>query len=137
MSTQTIPFFDGDEAPYDNGRYWEYPVWLRVDPSCSGVYCLVRSKTLAYVGKTNNLGKRLLAHHVIDFGTVRRIIKGRELLYIWPCSDPFMSDLETFLIWCFRPTLNSVQPSTSGLSMASLEQCYPVMKELTELVNAK
>lgn len=135
MSTQTIPFFDGDEAPYGNDPlYWEYPAWLRVTPSCSGVYVLVQHRSCAYVGKTFNLGKRLLAHHVINFSCVRSIIRGRKSLYIWPCSDPFMSDLEAYLIWCFRPPLNSVQPSTTGISMASLEQCTPVLKELTELI---
>lgn len=123
------------EAPYANpDLYWDYPVWLRVEPSCSGVYVLIDTQKVLYVGKTGNLGKRLLAHHVIDFRTVRSIIRGRKHLYIWPCDDPFMSTLESFLIYCYRPERNSVQPSTAGIALEDLERCNEVMAELTELL---
>jgi hypothetical protein len=134
MIIQTIPFFDGDEAPYANSNYWDYPVWLRVDPSCSGVYILVDKRQVSYVGKTNNLGKRLLAHHVIDFRAVRKIIRGTLSLYIWPCDDPLMSDLEAYLIYCFRPERNSVFPDVSRIGLDRLKECDLVLQELTELI---
>jgi hypothetical protein len=135
MSTPTIPFFDGDEAPYvSHALYWDYPVWLRVDPSCSGVYVLIDKREVTYIGKTLNLGKRLLAHHIINYTTVKRIIQKRLRLVIWPCDDPFMSDLEAYLIYCFRPRANSVFPDTSRIGLDRLKECDAVLQELTELI---
>lgn len=110
-----------------------YGYWLSTTPDGAGVYVLKHEGRIAYVGKTNRLNKRLLAHHVIDYAMVRRIMKGQSKLFFWPCEEPFQSILEAYMIYVFRPVMNSVQPSLKSIQADMFDTLEDIMMEAFKL----
>lgn len=95
------------------------PYWFNIEPTGSGVYVYIEKRSVLYVGKTNNLYRRLVGHHVITSRRIRRIIQNRAMLLFNPCTDPYMSKLEAYLIYCYQPDWNAVQPTVVDISNGS------------------
>lgn len=93
---------------------------------------------MAYVGKTNNLTRRLNQHHTLRPGILRRVARNHvgSDLYFYSCGDPLMSHMEGFLIYTFQPFMNKVQPRAVHLDEYEAV-CMEALQDLIRICNDK
>lgn len=115
-----------------------YEHWFWPNVGGSGVYIMFERPQILYIGKTTDFHMRLMNHHVIGYELIKRIMKGKTDLVFWPCENPDMSALESYLINIFFPPYNKRIPQLDliyeGFPQALGDEVY---QEIQRILNGQ
>ena len=104
-------------------------------PNCPAIYFVLNGDAVLYIGRTNNLYQRWIAHH--RWHQLKAMSGDIRIAWLECGEASLLSEIETALIKHFQPSLNQTKVEGESISIKTMVYMPPELREALERMAAK